>query len=636
MTGQPTTKPNAEPASGAGGSSYSNWQLIKRMLALSWEYRWGCIKLIGLHLLVVALKLGGLGFFGLGVDYVAHQVDAETYHAPGWPLGLGPPEGAWPLGVVMLIAGLVFGAALLQAIINYGTHVAKADLVNRQIVVALRSRVYDKMQRLSFRFFDANESSSLINRVTTDVQRIRMFIEMCVVQTLVVGLSLTVYITYMLNIHVGLTVACLATLPLLWWGTVKFSRRVRPAYMENRRLEDRAITRLSENLQGVHVVKGFTLEPRETERFAEANHEVRDQKHWIFWQQSMFVPALQVLTHVNIVVLLVYGGYLHMNEGLRIGAGLAVFFGLLHQFSQQVASITNIANSAQMSLVGAQRVFEVLDTPSEITSPPNPVRLPTVRGKVQFDDVSFAYEHADDNALTHVSFTAEPGQCVAVLGATGSGKSTLLSLIPRFYDPTRGHVLIDGNDARRLELDDLRRSCGLVFQESFLFSNTVAANIAFGHPEATRQQIEKAARIAKAHDFIMELEHGYETVLGEKGVGLSGGQRQRLAIARALLLEPSILLLDDPTAAIDPETEGEILEAMDQAMAGRTTFVVAHRMSTLRRADYIIVLEHGRVAQMGTHSELMEAGGHYQWAASLQFGDADSRRMLGLETEAPR
>ncbi len=222
---------------------------------------------------------------------------------------------------------------------------------------------------------------------------------------------------------------------------------------------------------------------------------------------------------------------------------------------------------------------------------------------------------------------------MAILGATGAGKSTLLSLIPRFYDPNKGRVLIDGEDVSRYDLDDLRRSIGIVFQESFLFSQTVAENIAFGHPKASREQIEKAARIAAADEFIRQLPKGYDTMLSESGANLSGGQRQRLAIARAILLEPPILLLDDPTASIDPETESEILLAMHQAMKGRTTFVVAHRLSTLRRADHVLVLDKGRIIQRGTHEELMRAGGHYQYAAKLQQADSESRRLLGMTSQ---
>jgi ATP-binding cassette subfamily B protein len=278
-------------------------------------------------------------------------------------------------------------------------------------------------------------------------------------------------------------------------------------------------------------------------------------------------------------------------------------------------------------------VFEILDAPVEVKSAPDALRRPKLRGEVRFENVSFAYRGAEA-IVQDIDLEVKAGQCVAILGATGAGKSVLMSLVPRFFDPTAGRLFIDGVDARQIELDDLRRNIGVVFQESFLFSNTVAANIAFGHPEATREQVEKAARIAAAHDFITALPKGYDTVLGESGNSLSGGQRQRLAIARAVLLEPAILLLDDPTAAIDPETEHEIFEALDRAIAGRTTFIVAHRLSTLRRADFVIVMENGRIVQRGTHEQLMRQQGPYLHVASLQLVDNRELQEMKLREGA--
>ncbi len=611
------------------------WPLVKRLLLLTWQYRGKCIQIVFLHVILQTLTLGALGFFGLGVDFVRFQLAPASAPPVPWPFGWTPPTHWSPTTVLGLLAGLVAAVAVARALLMYAAKVTTAQLVNREIIVNLRSRVYDKMQRLSFRFFDANASGSLINRVTSDVQRVRMFVEMVVVQSMIVALTVAVSAIYMLQVHAGLALACLATTPLMWLVVVSFSRTVKPAYMKGRLLMDEAIHRFTESLQGVHVIRGFGLQVQQNKRFAQANRAVAEQRQWIFWKQSVAMPGIHMLNHVNSMVLLGFGGYLAIYHNLPIGTGLTVFAGLLQQFNEQVQSVGSIASSMQESIVGAERVFGILDEPAEIETPRHGSPLKKPRGRVEFENVSFAYQEPD-RVLKNISFRAEPGECVAILGATGSGKTTLLSLIPRFYDPAEGRVLVDGQDVRAIELEDLRRAIGLVFQESFLFSNTIAANIAFGHPGASAAQIESASRIASAHDFVLEKPKQYQTVIGERGIGLSGGQRQRLAIARAMLLEPPILLLDDPTAAIDPETESDILQAMDQAMQGRTTFVVAHRLSTLQRADKVLVLEHGRIVEAGVHQDLMQDDGHYREAVSLQIGDRKSRRLLGvLEEDAP-
>ena len=568
--------------------------------------------------LLVVLALAQLGLTGLGIDVIRSHLTAGSA-PPHWPFGWTPP--AWsPLGLVALIAGVIFGLALIHATLRYRSAVTMSNLVLR-IVIQLRTAVYDKLQRLSFRFFDAHQSGAIINRVAGDVQAVRMFVDQVLIQVLTVVLSLAVYLAYMLSLNVPLTLACLATTPLLWWEAARFSRRVRPGYLRNGDLNDRLVLTLSENIQGAHVVKGFGRQEQEIEKFKTGNRAVLNQMHWIFWRISLFQPTIGFLTQLNMVVLLGYGGWLVINGQFPLGAGLFVFANLLQQFANQVSTVTNIANSVQTSLTGAQRVFEILDAPLEVQNVPEPVRPAKIRGAVRFEGVRFAYR-PENVVLDGIDLDVRPGQCVAIVGATGAGKSTLLSLLPRFYDVSAGRITIDGIDVRQLDLDQLRRSVGLVFQDSFLFSNTAAANIAFGRPEATMDEIRRAAKIAAADEFIDKLPHGYDTIIGEYGANLSGGQRQRLAIARAILLEPPILILDDALASVDPGTEHEILAAMEAAMRGRTTFVIAHRLSTLRRADLVVVLDGGRIVQCGTHEQLLGGEGHYLDSARLQMADS--------------
>ena len=610
----------------AAPATPDNRVLIRRLFGLAWRYRLHCLQVLGIQLVLLTLGIGGLSFTGLGIDFIRHKVE-------GAPLGANPlhftlPDDWPPLQVLGLLAGLILLFALIRAVLNYTYAVSVNRLVQQKLVVDLRGEVYDKLQRLSFRFFDANSTGSIITRVTGDVQSVRMFVDQVLIQSVIMGISLTAYVIYMASLSPSLTVACLATTPVLWFMSAAFSRRIQPAYAQNRTLVEKMVQLLAESLMGAAVTKGFGREAEARARFEAANQACFDQQRSIFWRVSLFSPAVGFLTRINMMVLLGYGGWLVAHDRLPLGTGLVVFAGLLEQFSGQVNNVANIVNSVQQSLIGARRVFEILDAPIEVKNAPEALRRPKLEGAVRFENVSFAYAGAEA-VVRDIELDVRPGQCVAILGATGAGKSVLMSLVPRFFDPTAGRVLLDGHDVRSLDLDDVRRNIGLVFQESFLFSHTVAANIAFGHPDATCGQIEKAAKIAAAHEFITALPLGYDTLLGEGAQSLSGGQRQRLAIARAVLLEPAIMLLDDPTAAIDSETEHEIFEALDRAIAGRTTFIVAHRLSTLRRADFIIVLEDGRIVQRGTHDELMKVPGPYLRVANLQL--VDSRELAQLK-----
>ncbi len=592
----------------------SNWALLKRLLALGWLYKARCLGVVALQTLFMAVGVGGLALTGLAVDVIRFRHTPEEI---AWPRLLPPPGDAYRLRVVAYLALGILGVAAVRAALNYTAVISSARLV-QDIVIHLRSKLYRKLQELSFRFYDHHQSGSIINRVTADVQMVRMFVDGVVVQGLILLVSLALYLAYMLRINPLLTLACLAPAPLMWIITMIYARFVKPAMLEARARYDEVILTLAESVEAAPQIRGFAREELMQGRFDGDNRRFYDQQRRIFTATSLYSPTIGFLTNTSMMVLIGYGGYLVIRGELALGTGLLVFFGLLSQFTAQVNAISGLVGTVQQSLTAAQRVFEVLDMEVEIKPPERPVPLPHPRGAVEFRGVTFGYQPANP-VLHDIGLNVKPGQVVAILGPTGAGKSTLLSLIPRFYDPQQGTVLLDGIDIRRLDLDELRNHIGFVFQESFLFSTTVRSNIAFGHPNATDDQIRWAAEIARANEFIEALPEGYDTVVGERGADLSGGQRQRIAIARALLHNPPVLLMDDPTAAIDPQTESEIHAAMENAMSSRTTFVVTHRLSTLRRADRVVVLERGRITATGTHRELVDQPGLYREIALHQL-----------------
>jgi ABC-type multidrug transport system fused ATPase/permease subunit len=604
---------------------YPTGELVRRLLALAWRFRFDCIISLVLSLALLLLALLGLQLLGVVIDEIRYALD-PTQRAPIYPYGWTPPVAWTPLQIVTALSLVIIVQAIVRAVLTYQYNMVTAKLTQGKIVPELRDRIYAKLQRLSFRFFDVHGSSSIFNRVTGDVQSTRLFVDGVVLQGINMVLSLGIYSVFMWKIHPTLTLACLSVTAGLWWVTRYYSARLRPGYERNRELFDNMVQLFSESVRGMQTVKSFAAEGHQIGKFGSANHQVSGQQRRIFQELSTFTSATQFLSQFSLVILFAYGGWLYVHNQIPLGAGLVVFAGLLQQFNGQVANITTIANSVQQSFTAARRVFEVLDTRVEVESKPGAIVASRLSGGLTFENVMFAYNPGVD-VIRDLSFESNPGQVIGIFGKTGAGKSTLLGLIPRFFDPQQGRILADGQDLRDLDLDVYRRQIGIVYQESFLFSNTVTANIAFGNPHATQEQIEKAARVASAHEFVMALPHGYDTVLGESGVDLSGGQRQRLALARALLLQPPILVLDDPTASVDPKTEHEITTALNEAMKGRTTFIISNRISVLRRADVILVLDGGRLVQKGTHDELAHMPGPYHETALLQLMDlAESRK----------
>jgi ABC-type multidrug transport system fused ATPase/permease subunit len=604
---------------------------LVRLLQLTWQYRSECLEVFGYQVLIVALGLSGLSLSGLCVDVLRRALDDKA-PAVRWPLGVSPPATWSTLQILVAIGGMVLVLGLLHSALSYRFAFASNDVQHMRLVPELRQRIFEKVQRLSFRFYNDNGSSSIINRVTGDVNAVRMFLEGVMLQGGVLILSLGVYFLYMLNRHVALTVACLGATPIIWILTRRFSRWASPAYRQNRALVDDMVLNMSEGVHGFQVTKVFGREREALARFDTKNQAIVDQQQQIFVRASRYTASVHFASHLNVAILLGYGGVLVARNALSLG-DLVVFSGLLTQFQNQLSAMARIVNTLQQSVTGARRVFEVMDAPVEIESAPGACFPPELAGHVRFEHVDFGYVPGKP-VLSDVSFEIAAGQCVAVLGATGAGKTSLLNLLPRFYDAARGTISIDGHDVRSLELDQLRRSIGCVFQETLLFKQTVAQNIAFGHPEASREAIERAARIAGADEFIRRLPEGYDSLLAEEAVNLSGGQRQRIALARAVLLEPKILLLDDPTTALDPETEAEVLSAIGRVMRGRTTLIVANRLSTLRHADWILVLERGRVVESGTHEQLMQQRGVYHRTARLQGIEEEIESRVTLTEQA--
>jgi ATP-binding cassette subfamily B multidrug efflux pump len=538
----------------------------------------------------------------------------------------------------MAQAGLIIvGVGLVRAVFNLGKRYLGEWLVNRT-GYDLRNALYDKIQRLPFGFHDHTQTGQLMSRCTEDVSSLSRFVGQGAVELLNVILLLTGILFLLVRESLSLTLISFAPLLALIGVTVYLSRIVSPLFLKVDQALGDVSAAVQENLSGAQVVRAFAREHFEQDKFASSNRKLYDARVTIVSTWGLFMPTMTILVMLSTVLVLWFGGRMVIAGALTLGDVVA-FNAYLLLLAAPVQQLGFVVNSAGEAVAGGQRIFEILDLPEEIASPPNAIHLPTLTGRVTFEKVSFVYSRrsplgeGERRALHDVSFEAQPNQVIALIGPTGSGKTSLINLIPRFYDATTGRVLVDGYDVKTVDLKSLRSQIGIVLQTSLLFSTTIQENIAYGRVDASEDEIVAAAKAARAHDFILSFPKGYDTVVGERGVTLSGGQRQRVAIARALLMNPRILILDDATSSVDTQTEYLIQQALNELMRDRTTFVIAQRLSTVKRADLILVLQEGRIVQRGRHAELVEQPGLYQEIYNLQLKDQEQfqREMLFLD-----
>ncbi len=528
-------------------------------------------------------------------------------------------------GFLTRAALLIIGLVLLQGIFTY-VRSFFVESISFEVAFDMRNELYVHLQRLSFSFHDRAQTGQLMSRGTEDINNIRSMLVMAM-RPLVMAIGTLIAVTViLLRIDLGLAALALLPMPLLIWYSIRFGVSLRPMFVKVQQQFGAMTSALQENVAGNRVVRAFAQERAESERFEAELEELFERNLRAARRWAFSYPLTLLVSGIGLAVVVWFGALQVIAGVISIGT-LVAFNRYITLLNDPIRWLGMIVNRIARAVASAERLFETLDSRPTITDRPGAVALPSIRGEVRFDDVRFAFPGTKRNALEGMSFAAPAGSVTALIGETGSGKSALLSLIPRFYDVSAGRVLVDGQDVREVKLDSLRRQIGIVLQETFLFSITIRENIAFGRPEATLDEVAAAATAARAHEFISTMPEGYETTMGERGVTLSGGQKQRLAIARALVLDPRILLLDDATSSVDTETEHEIQQALQTLMAGRTSFIIAQRLTTVQHADQILVLEEGRIVERGTHRELLERPGLYRELYDLQLRDQEEAQQ---------
>ena len=520
------------------------------------------------------------------------------------------------------IAASIIAIFVVRGLFWYGQNYLMS-YVGQSVIIDIRAAVFKKLQRLSVSFYDKNKTGTIMSYVTNDVNALQSAMVENTIEMITEGFILIGSVVAMIYLDWRLTLFTVCTFPVVLWFMEFFGKKIRKTGGRIQECTADITSVLQESVASARVIKSFVREDYEVDRFDVENRANFRANMKNAQLMATLTPVVELVAAIGVTMIIWYGGNNVINGTITAGS-LVAFLTYAVNISNPIKRLTRVIGNIQKALAAAQRVFMIIDMPEEIAESRDAKQLPEVSGKVEFQNVSFAYDDKG-NVITDLSFSVKPGEVIAIVGPSGAGKSTIANLLPRFYDVNKGDIKIDGHSVREVTLDSLREQVGMVPQETMLFNGSVYNNILYGRLDATKEEIEAAAKAANAHDFIMQLTDGYETKLGDRGVNLSGGQRQRIAIARAILKNPRILILDEATSALDTESERVVQEALDRLMVGRTSFVIAHRLSTVKNADKILVLEKGNLVESGTHDELLALDGLYAHLYKIQYRNKEAK-----------
>jgi len=517
--------------------------------------------------------------------------------------------------ILAALIGIAVGRGVFRFLQGY-----LSEKIAMNSIADIRKSLFSHLVKLPYSYYDKSRTGELMSRISSDVHSLKHLLRDTLLELYDAIFTFTFVLIVLLRINWQLTLLALATLPFLFLTTVKFAYKIRPAYKKIRKQMATMTTTIQENVTGVRVVKAFNTQEHEMDKFDSDNQSYYEKMMGAVKIRATYMPFMHLLGGISSLAVVWFGGYQTIMGNISVGE-LAEFYAYIFSLIWPIRRMAFLVNFFERSKAAGDRIFEILDTEIDLEDSKNPISVNKIKGNIEFKDVTFSY--GEEDVLKNINMEIHAGSSIGIIGETGSGKTSIINLVSRFYDVNDGQVLVDGHDVKDLKLEDLRRDIGIVHQDIFLFSDTIRNNISFGNPGATDQEIIKAAKIAQAHDFIMEMEKGYDTAIGERGIGLSGGQKQRIAIARALVRDPNILILDDATSSVDMETEHQIQQDMEQVMKDRTTLLIAHRIASVKNANFIYVFKEGEIIEKGNHFELLKKDGYYKQIFDVQYKEKD-------------